>query len=113
MLGFYVLGGEAVACAVPDPQHADTRAFLRLFLNIEDNAVDPWPPAVEQLADRGAELVGLRNDRTAGGHVGQGHNGRKKVSEPSGRAVRGNFADTLEGRGGVGLGDRGEANSNR
>src|SRR5712692_11979195 len=110
MLGFYVLGGEAVARPVPYSQHADTRAFFGLFLDVKDSAVYARPPAVQQMAGRVAELVSLGNDRAAGRHVGKGRHGRKKVSQPWGRAGGGNLADTLEGRVGVGFGGSGEAN---
>jgi hypothetical protein len=71
MLYFYILSGEDVAYSTPYSQHADARAFLGIFLYVEDNTIRACPPAVQQMAQRTAKLVGFGDYRTAGGHVGK------------------------------------------
>ena len=85
MLGFDILGGEGVTHAVPYPQHADARAFLGIFLDVEDNTIRACPPAVQQMAQRAAKFVGFGDDRTAGGHVGKCRDGGKQPGEPARR----------------------------
>ena len=46
MLYFYILSAEGVAYSAPYPQHTDTRAFLGVFLDVEDNTIRACPPAV-------------------------------------------------------------------
>jgi hypothetical protein len=46
MLYFYILGAEGVAYSTPYSQHADARAFLGIFLDVEDNTIRACPPAV-------------------------------------------------------------------
>ncbi len=77
MLSFYILSGEGVAYSTPYSQYADARTFLGVFLDVEDNTIRACPPAVQQMAQRAAKLVGFGDYRTAGGHVGKRPNSCK------------------------------------
>ena len=40
MSGSQVFGGDSIAGSVPNPEHTDERAILRLFLDIEKDTIN-------------------------------------------------------------------------
>jgi hypothetical protein len=108
LLGIYVGRGEGITRAMPYPEHADARSLFRFFLDVEDNAVLAGTLAIEQLAGRMTQFVGLRNHRATIRHLSQGGNRREQLAQLLVRTRRPGFADALKGPVGVRLGRAGE-----